>query len=66
MEKIYKVNVTETEIQKLQTMENSVYRKILGAPKFAQACTLRGEVGASSMKTRIREVAPLKIHQRNL
>ena len=49
------VNFTETDIQKLQTIENSVYRQILGAPKFAQTCTLRGEVGASTMKKRIME-----------
>lgn len=49
------LNFTETEINKLQIIENSVYRQILGAPKYAQTCTLRGEVGASSMKTRIIE-----------
>ena len=49
------LNFTENEINKLQTIENGVYRQILGAPKYAQTCTLRGEVGASSMKARIIE-----------
>lgn len=46
---------TDTESRKLQRIENAVYRIILGAPRYAQVCTLRGEVGASSMKSRIRE-----------
>ena len=53
---LYGVNVmtlTETEIKQLQTIENGVYRKILGAPKYAPNCTLRGEIGSSLMKTRI-------------
>lgn len=49
------INFTERDIQQLQIIENSVYRHILGAPRFAQTCTLRGEVGASSMKKRIME-----------
>ena len=38
------MNITKSEIQKLQTIENSVYRRILGAPNYAPVCTLRGEV----------------------
>lgn len=45
---------TDTEMKKLQIIENAVYRTILGAPRYAQVCTLRGEVGASSMESRIR------------
>ncbi len=45
--------MTETEIQQLQRIENGVYRQILGAPKYAPTCTLRGEIGASLMKRRI-------------
>ena len=47
------VHLTETEIGKLQRIENGVYRKILGATKNTVAATLRGEIGASLMKTRI-------------
>ena len=45
---------TKTEIEKLQIIENKVYRQILGAPRYAQVGTLRGEIGASSMLTRVR------------
>ena len=47
------MNMTQTEIEKLQVIENKVYRQILGAPKYATTATLRGKVGASSMKARI-------------
>ena len=41
------------DILKLQRIENSVHRKILGAQRFAPIVTLRGEVGASLMESRI-------------
>lgn len=47
------INLTDTELNKLQTIENGVYRKILGAPKYAPNCTLRGEVGSSLMAERV-------------
>ena len=47
------VNFTETEIKKLQQIENGVGRKILGAPKYAAVATLRGEIGMSEMRSRI-------------
>ena len=47
------LTLTKTDIAKLQVIENGVYRKILGAPSYAPSCTLRGEIGASLMKTRI-------------
>ena len=47
------INMTEKDIEELQKIENCVYRHILGAPSYAPVCTLRGEVGASSMKARI-------------
>ena len=53
---LYATNVmglNRVEIGKLQVAENSVYRKILGAPKYAPVCTLRGDVGASMMMTRV-------------
>ena len=49
------LSLTETEIKKLQVCENGVFRQILGAPRYSPVCTLRGEVGASLMKTRIME-----------
>lgn len=53
---MYGTNITtlsEAEIKKLQTIENGVYRRILGAPRYAPNCTLRGEIGSSLMKTRV-------------
>ena len=47
------INYTETELEKLQRIENGVYRQILGAPKYATNSTFRGEVGASLIKRRI-------------
>ena len=55
---LFAINViylTNTEIEKLQRIENSVYRKILGATKNTVRVALRGEIGASAMKTRIVE-----------
>ena len=46
---------SKSEIKELQTIENKVYRYMLGAPRYAQIVTLRGEVGASSMEARIME-----------
>lgn len=40
------------EIETLQRTENSVWRKILGAPSHAPIVTLQGEVGTSSILTR--------------
>ena len=37
----------------LQTAENIVYRVILRAPSYVAAETLRGEIGASSMESRL-------------
>ncbi|XP_068218538.1 golgin subfamily A member 6-like protein 6 [Palaemon carinicauda] len=47
------MNITESEIKRLQQIENGVGRKILGAPSYAAVATLRGEIGMSEMKTRI-------------
>ena len=46
-------NLTEDDIKSLQTIENSVYRPILGAPDYAPNSTPRSDIGASLMKTRI-------------
>ena len=47
------IDLQEKDVRKLQTIENGVFRQLLGAPKYAPVSTLRGEVGASEMKTRI-------------
>ena len=46
------VNWKESEIQKLQRIENGVGRVMLGAPRYA-VIALRGEIGISEIKTRI-------------
>ena len=38
------MNITKTEIEKLQRIENSVYRQILGAPQYTQGTALHGEI----------------------
>ena len=43
----------EDDIKSLQTIENSVYRTILGAPDYAPNSKMRSEVGASLIKSRI-------------
>ncbi|XP_043192465.1 uncharacterized protein LOC122365374 [Amphibalanus amphitrite] len=45
--------ITEEEVKKLEMIENGVYRQILGAPRYTANCALRGEIGASTMKTRV-------------
>ncbi len=49
------IDISKTDIDRLQRIENGVYRKILGAPTYAQGTALRGEIGASSVRNRIRE-----------
>ena len=47
------IHYNEKEIQQLQVIENRVYRYILGAPIHTPTCTLRGEIGASEMRSRL-------------
>ena len=49
------VNFTKTQIGELQITENSVYRKILGGAPKTVVETLRGDIGASLMESRIME-----------
>ena len=49
------VEMTKTDIETLQRIENSVYRQIFHVPNYSQRCALRGEAGASSMRSRIME-----------
>ena len=44
---------TLEEIEELQKIENTVYRKILGGRRTSPKVTLRGEIGASRVETRI-------------
>ena len=49
------IDFTKSELNKLQIIENNTYRIILGGNRFTPNGCLRGEVGASSMETRIKE-----------
>ena len=49
------VPTSETNIIKLQRMENRVWRYLLGIGGFATLEGLRGEIGASLVKSRIME-----------
>ena len=42
-------------IEKLQKIENSVGRQIMGAPRYTQESALRGEIGMCSMRARVME-----------
>ena len=44
---------TSRNAEKLQVIENGVYRKILRAASYTPIGALRGEIGSSSMKSRI-------------
>ena len=47
------MNLGKGEVDIMQKLENRIYRQLLGAQGYAPNATLRGEVGASLMKTRI-------------
>ena len=48
-------------IDKLQTIENEVYRYILGLGNTTPVAALRGEIGASRIETRVIETTLLYI-----
>merc|ERR1711874_1235 len=48
-------NFNKTQINELQTTENGVYRKILGGVPGTVLETVRGDIGASLMESRIME-----------
>ena len=48
-------NLNKTQIKELQTIENGVYRKILGGVPGTVLETVRGDIGASLMESRIME-----------
>jgi hypothetical protein len=47
------IEMVKQDVDRLQVIENRVYRAMLGAPRYTPVCTLRGEVGASAMRARI-------------
>ena len=49
------MTIKAEQIQKMQVIENKVYRLILRAPMITPVAALRGEIGASTMKSRARE-----------
>ena len=49
------INFNQEDINKLQIIENGVYRKILGGGWSTPIVTLRGEMGSSMMESRIME-----------
>ena len=46
---------SETNINKLQRIENKVWRYLLGIEGYSTIEALRGEIGASMIKSRIME-----------
>merc|ERR1712002_845454 len=48
-------NFSQTQINQLQTIENRVYRKVLGGAHNTVLETIRGDIGASLMECRIME-----------
>ena len=47
------INFSETDIQKLQNIENKVHRSLIGAPIYTPLCVLRKEIGVKTIRTRI-------------
>ena len=47
------INLTGDNINELQTIENSVYRSIIGAAHYSPNVTLRRDIGASLGKKRV-------------
>ena len=49
------ITTSKTNIEKLQRVENKVWRYLLGIGGYATVEALRGEIGASMVKSRIME-----------
>merc|ERR1712179_507642 len=47
------ITTTKTQIEKLQRLENKVWRNLLGIGGYSTVESLSGEIGASMVKTRI-------------
>ena len=51
------VTTSDTNIKKLQRIENRIWRFLLGVGGYSTIETLRGEIGASLVKSRIMETS---------
>ena len=51
------VTTSDTNIKKLQRIENRIWRFLLGVGGYSTIETLRGEIGASMVKSRIMETS---------
>ena len=49
------ISMTRSNIRKVQAVENSVYRYLMGVGGYATIAALRGEIDASRMETRAME-----------
>ena len=49
------ITTSKTSIEKIQRIENKVWRYLLGIGGYSTVETLRGEIGASMVKSRIME-----------
>ena len=49
------IPTTESDIRKLQRIENRVWRYLLGVGGYSTVDGLRGEIGASAVRSRIME-----------
>ena len=47
------ISLFKYDIDKLQRLENGVYRQLLGGRKFTPIAILRGEVGSSMVRSRV-------------
>ena len=59
------INWTEKELNRLQILQNHTCRRILNAPKWATNSGLKGEIGISSMASRITQSRLSYISSRN-
>ena len=55
---------SKADINKIQDIENKVYRYLLGITSYATIAALRGEIGASMMETRVMETLLLYVKDR--
>jgi len=47
------INFNSSDMEKLQKIENGVWRRILNGRSYTPICFLRGEIGASTMEARL-------------
>ena len=51
------IMIAKTTINKVQAIENSIYRYLLGVGGYTKISALKGDIGASRMETRAIEAA---------